>query len=110
METTLVSYLAELREGASRNALGYAEALTHRVKDLEDLCLILISEDEVAFASSVLFDADGGIFAFLDAALHEKTLAKAREKALDFVKLYIAKIKEKVAPYALFIRVSALSL
>jgi hypothetical protein len=59
----------------------------------------------------VLFNEDGGIFAFLGAALLEKTLAKAREKALESVKLYIAKIKEKVArPYALFIRVSALSI
>lgn len=106
METTLVSYLAELREGAVKRSLGSAEELVRRVEDIADLCTNLTAEDELAFASSVLFDEDSGIFAFLDAALPEKALAKAREKALAFVAKYVEKVKDRIAPYAILIRVS----
>lgn len=105
METTLVSYLTELREGAVRRNPGSAEELTQRVDDIADQCLNLTSEDEIAFASSVLFDEDSGLFSFLEAVLHEKAFGKAREKAISFVAKYLERIKERVAPYALFVRV-----
>ncbi|CAG8489558.1 14379_t:CDS:10 [Funneliformis mosseae] len=77
-----------------------SEALRYS-QDIDQIVLNNIEEQELGLATQLLFDPQFGIIKFLNdtSRVTDSTLAKAKIALLEFLFLYIQKIKSDIEPY-----------
>ncbi|GBG68754.1 hypothetical protein CBR_g3294 [Chara braunii] len=108
MRDRLIEYLRTVNDVISEPSLSGSRAgeVDRLVRDITDLCLNLDDDEDVSFATSVLFDEDEdlGILSSLTsprmAMEKNQTMAKAREHCLQLVAQFAEKVGgPRMAPY-----------
>ncbi|CAG8725067.1 17091_t:CDS:2, partial [Acaulospora morrowiae] len=108
--------LSECRQNIlqlSKNGLfqDNGEALRY-CEDIEQIVISDIDVEELGLVSKLLFDPNIGIIRFLMELINvaDKTLEKAKIALLEFLFLYIEKVKADIEPYSVKIKEACLSI
>ncbi|CAB4022232.1 DNA-dependent kinase catalytic subunit-like, partial [Paramuricea clavata] len=93
-------YLNQLNNCSKPSSSNRGNEAADICSDLRAYCIENITETQIAYCSSLLFNQDGGILTFAKAVVLVDEFAKCKEIILSFLAEYIAKVKTRISPYA----------